>query len=165
GKRKRPMVVIPYNELEFLYQKSKSSKRSIRNYPSTLSWRDHYIHYGDKLPTLLNLRGKLKPEQGILAAPPGGTFGMGDLENLVDNLDHLLSFCRLKRKKHLGFIQLVLQNNGLYRFSSTRYYFEALDTSIYALNTLVDEIDRSKSNREYQRVRTLLNRLLSLFDE
>ncbi len=90
---------------------------------------------------------------------------MGDLENLVDNLDHLLSFCRLKRKKHLGFIQLVLQNNGLYRFSSTRYYFEALDTSIYALNTLVDEIDRSKSNREYQRVRTLLNRLLSLFDE
>ncbi len=165
GKKRRTIVVIPFNELEFLYQKSKSTKRSIRNYPSTLSWRDHYIHYGDKLPTLLNLRGKLKPEQGILSAPPGGTFGMGDLENLVDNLDHLLAFTRLKRKKHLGFIQLVLQNNGLYRFSSTRYFFEALDTSIYALNNLVEEIDRSKSNREYQRTRTLLNRLLTLFDE
>ncbi|MFA7225609.1 MAG: ATP-dependent RNA helicase [Sphaerochaetaceae bacterium] len=165
GKAKRSMVIIPYEELDFLYHKSKSSKRAIRNYPSTLMWRDHYIHYGDKLPTLLNLRGKLKPEQGILASPPAGTFGMDNLPNLVDNLDHLLAFCRLKRKKHLGFVQLVLQNNGQYRFSSTRYYFEALDTSIYALSNLVDEIDRKKSDKEYQKAKGLLNELVTLFDE
>ncbi len=165
GKGKRSVVVIPLEDLEFLYQKSKNSKRELRNYPSTLLWQDHYIHFGDKLPTLVTLQGKLKSEKGVLAAPPGGTFSIGEIKALCANLDHILAFCRLKRKKHLGFVQLVLQNNGLYRFSSTRYFFEALDTSLYALTNLVEELDQKRDAQELKQAKKILNELNRLFND
>ena len=164
-KGKRKITVIPLHELEYLAHASQKSNKQIKNFPATIEFQNQYIHYGDKFLTILALYGKLQPEKGILPSPPSGNFTAADPETLVENLDWLLTFCRLKRKRHLGFIQLVVQGNGMYRFSRTRYYFEALDTSLYALGQLVDDIDKKTHPKALEKAKKVFEKLLRSFDD
>lgn len=163
-KGKRNIVVIPLSDLEFLTHANQKNSRRLKNFPATLEFQGNYIHYGDKFLTLLSLHGKLFPEKGILATPPTGNFTATEAQALADNLEWILAFCRLKRKRHLGFVQLVIQSNGTYRFSRTRYYFEALDTSLYALGQLVDEIDKDTNPGPLKQAKKVFKELLRSFD-
>ncbi|MFA7019524.1 MAG: oligonucleotide/oligosaccharide-binding fold domain-containing protein, partial [Sphaerochaetaceae bacterium] len=163
-KGKRNIVVIPVSDLEFLTHANQKNSRRLKNFPATLEFQGNYIHYGDKFLTLLSLHGKLFPEKGILATPPTGNFTAAEAQPLADNLEWILAFCRLKRKRHLGFVQLVVQSNGTYRFSRTRYYFEALDTSLYALGQLVDEIDKVNNPNALKQTKKVFKELLRSFD-
>jgi len=69
-----------------------------------------------------------------------------------------------KDKKKLGFIQLDYVGEGLFRFSAVKNCFEALDSSVYALGQLVDEIDAKAYPQEMRLAKKAFERLLRSFD-
>ncbi|MFA5569857.1 MAG: oligonucleotide/oligosaccharide-binding fold domain-containing protein [Sphaerochaetaceae bacterium] len=161
-KGKRRVVIIPVEELAYLARANKTARTRPKNIPATLSYQGHYIHYGDRLQTILDLDGKLFLDKGILEAPPKGVFYTTDLDNLYDNLEWVLALCRLKkRKKELGFIFLEYSASGVYRFGVTDSAFEALDNSLYALTQLLYDVEKSPLAN---RVQKLFNQLVSLYD-
>jgi hypothetical protein len=68
------------------------------------------------------------------------------LEILADNVLNTLAFCKMNRKKKtLGFLSLETDQNGGYWFKSVRSFHTALDTSLFALQTLLDEISMKEN--------------------
>lgn len=164
-KGKRKIAVIPLQDLSYLAIANKGTSRRPKNFPATLEHQGQYIHYGDKFFSILDLNGKIEPEKGILEAPPSGIFSATDPRPLVDNLEWILALCRLpKKNRQLGFVQFNSQGNGVYRFSSTRSGFEALDSSLYALGQLVDEIDGKIHQQELRLAKKAFEKYLRLFD-
>lgn len=165
SKGKRRIAIIPLEDLSYLANANKSASRRPKNFPAALEFQGHYLHFGDKFFSILELNGKIFPEKGILEAPPSGTFTAAEPQQLIDNLDWILALCRLKKKSHqLGFVQLNSQGNGMYYFSSTRSGFEALDSSLYALGQLVDEIDGNTHGQQLRLAKKTFERYLRLFD-
>lgn len=164
-KGKRRIAIIPLQDLPYLAIANKGSSRQPKNFPAALEFQGQYIHYGDKFFSILDLNGKIEPEKGILESPPSGVFTAADPRPLIDNLEWILALCRLpKKNRQLGFIQFNAQGNGMYRFSSTRSGFEALDSSLYALGQLVDEIDGKAHQQELRLAKKLFEKYLRLFD-
>ena len=164
-KGNRKVVVIPLADLPFLASAHAKASRRVKNIPAAVEFQGHFIHFGDKLFSILELNGKLAPEKGILESPPSGTFTTDQPRQLIDNLEWILAFSRIKKKTHqLGFVQLDTNSNGTYRFSSTRNCFEALDSSLYALGQLVDEIDRKTNPQESRLAKKMFEKLLRSFD-
>ena len=164
-KGNRKVVVIPLADLPFLASAHAKASRRVKNIPAAVEFQGHFIHFGDKLFSILELNGKLAPEKGILESPPSGTFTTDQPRQLIDNLEWILAFSRIKKKTHqLGFVQLDTNSNGTYRFSSTRNCFEALDSSLYALGQLVDEIDRKTNPQESRLAKKMFGKLLRSFD-
>lgn len=165
AKGKRKLAVIPLEDLGYLARAHASSNRRVKNFPATIMYLDHYIHYGDKFFSILELHGKIEIDKGILDSPPAGIFTAGEPRPLIDNLYWILALCRLKKKsRQLGFITLDAQGNGVYRFTSKRNAFEALDSSLYALGQLVDEIDRTNYPQELRLAKKAFEHHLKLFD-
>lgn len=166
AKGKRRIVVIPFEELSYLATAHKGAAKRPKNFPAAIEWQNHFIHFGDKFFSIIELDGKIRPDKGILETPPSGLFTASDPKPLIDNLDWILTLCRLKKKsQQLGFIQFDSQGNGIYRFSSTRNGFEALDTSLYSLGQLVDEIDGQAFPQELRLAKKAFERNLRLFDD
>ncbi|MGE0074005.1 MAG: oligonucleotide/oligosaccharide-binding fold domain-containing protein [Sphaerochaetaceae bacterium] len=164
-KGNRKVVVIPLADLPFLASAHAGAARRVKNIPAAVEFQGHFIHFGDKLFSILDLNGKLAPEKGILENPPAGTFTADQPRLLIDNLEWILAFSRIKKKTHqLGFVQLDTHSNGTYRFSSTRNCFEALDSSLYALGQLVDEIDGKTYPQELRLAKKMFEKLLRSFD-
>jgi len=164
-KGKKKIAIIPLADLDYLYKENLSAPRRPRNFPAVLQHQGNFIHYGERFFSLLELVGKVQPEKGILNAPPGGTFSSSEPKALIDNLDWLLAFCRMKKPQgHLGFILLDSQGNGVYRFSVVSNCFEALDSSVYALGQLVDEIDRKEHPQELRLAKKYFEKMLRSFD-
>ena len=164
-KGNRKVVVIPLADLPFLASAHAGAARRVKNIPAAVEFQGHFIHFGDKLFSILDLNGKLAPEKGILESPPAGTFTADQPRLLIDNLEWILAFSRIKKKTHqLGFVQLDTHSNGTYRFSSTRNCFEALDSSLYALGQLVDEIDGKSYPQELRLAKKMFEKLLRSFD-
>jgi len=94
-----------------------------------------------------------------------GNFESTDPKPLIDNLDWILAFCRMKKdKKRLGFIQLDYLGDGHFRFAAVKNCFEALDSSVYALGQLVDELDAKAYPQEMRLAKKAFERLLRSFD-
>lgn len=166
AKGKRRIVVIPLEELSYLAIANKGAAKRPKNFPAAIEYQNQYIHFGDKFFTILELQGKIDPEKGILDAPPSGIFTAGDPRPLIDNLTWILALCRLKKKqRQLGFVKFDAQGNGIYRFSCTRNGFEALDSSLYALGQLVDEIDGNTFAQELRLAKKAFEQNLRLFDD
>lgn len=164
-KGNRKIAIIPVSDLEYLATMHAKAPNRPRNFPAALEFQGNHIHYGEKFFTLLDLRGKLSPEKGILSDPPEGTFSAAQPRVLIDNLDWILAFCRLKKRRNLlGFIQLEACGNGTYRFGRTRNCFEALDSSLYALGQLVDDIDGALHPQELRLAKKTFEKLLKSFD-
>jgi len=164
-KGNRKVVVIPLADLPLLASAHASAARRVKNIPATVEFQGQYIHFGDKLFSILELNGKLAPDKGILDSPPTGIFTADQPRLLIDNLDWILAFSRIRKKTHqLGFVQLDTHSNGTYRFSSTRNCFEALDSSLYALGQLVDEIDGKAYPQELRLAKKQFEKLLRSFD-
>ncbi|MGI6432832.1 MAG: helicase-related protein [Sphaerochaetaceae bacterium] len=161
-KGKKRVIVIPAEDLPFLARANRSSTKKIKNVPATLLYKNHYIHYGDRIRHIFALDGKLDLEKGVFDSPPKGTFSVNKLDQLVDNLQWILALCRLpKRKRVLGFIQLEFSSKGTYRFSVTVNAFEALDNSLYSLSQLMHDADSSPL---FSRIRSQFDTLVSLYD-
>jgi HrpA-like RNA helicase len=164
-KGSKSVVIIPLEDLPYLHAQNLTAPRRPRNFPATLVFQDLHIHHGEKFFSLLELNGKVQPEKGILGEAPLGNFESTDPKSLVDNLDWILAFCRMKKdKKKLGFIQLDYVGEGLFRFSAVKNCFEALDSSVYALGQLVDEIDAQAYPQEMRLAKKAFERLLRSFD-
>ncbi|MHC1693295.1 MAG: helicase-related protein [Sphaerochaetaceae bacterium] len=164
-KGNKPIVIIPLEDLEYLSKQNLSAPKRPRNFSAALQFQDYYIHYGEKFFTILELNGKVQPGKGILEDPPSGLYASTDPRPLVDNLDWILAFCRsLKDRRQLGFVQLDSLGKTEYRFSQSKNCFEALDSSLYALGQLVDEIDGTAFPQESRLAKKCFERLLKSFD-
>ncbi|PKL10397.1 MAG: ATP-dependent helicase HrpA, partial [Spirochaetae bacterium HGW-Spirochaetae-8] len=164
-KGNKNVALIPLEDLPYLHAQNLTAPRRPRNFLATLVYQDLQIHHGEKFFNLLELNGKVQPEKGILSEAPLGNFESTDPKPLIDNLDWILAFCRMKKdKKRLGFIQLDYLGDGHFRFAAVKNCFEALDSSVYALGQLVDELDAKAYPQEMRLAKKAFERLLRSFD-
>ena len=111
----------------------------------------------------MELNGKLNPELGILDNPPSGVFTIDDARLLIDNLRWLLGFTRSKKNREvLGFITLEVSGSGNYRFTNNTDFFDALDTSLFHLLHLEEELHESDRKKEAKEVSSIYTKLLTL---
>jgi hypothetical protein len=163
-KRQRTIAIIPFEDLPILYKINEKAPRRPKNFPAALMWRGFYIHWGDTFSSILELSGKLRPERGILDNPPSGIYTVDEADRLFDNLTWILAFTKQKReRRHLYFVELT-ESGGNFRFSANRDCHDALDTSLYTLGQLIDELDRAGNTVMSKRVSTVYGRLLKLVD-
>lgn len=165
GKGHRDVVIIPLADLDYLARQNTSNPRRPRNFPAALEHAGFYIHYGDKFFTLLELNGKLPSSSTILEVPPQGLFSAANPKMLADALEALLSFCRLKKERtRLGFVALDATGDGNFRFTVMKSFFEALDSSLYALGQLVDAVDATTQVLPARTIKKTFERLLKQFE-
>ncbi len=166
GKKKdRLVAVIPLEDLFFLTQANEKAPKRPKNFPATLLHQGFYIHYGDKFFSILELQGKLNPGKGILDNPPSGVYTIESGQNLIDNLDWILAFTKNKKdRKQLNFVALEESGNGNYRFTSVNDCFDALDTSLYTLLQLADELEASNQKQLAKQVDKIYGKLLKLVE-
>jgi RNA helicase HrpA len=166
GKKKdRLVAIIPLEDLAYLSQANEKAPKRPKNFPATLLHQGFYIHYGDKFFSILELQGKLNPGKGILDNPPSGVYTIESGQNLIDNLDWILSFTRNKKdRKVLNFVSLEESGNGNYRFTSVDDCFDALDTSLYTLLQLADALEGSNQKQLAKQVDKIYGKLLKLVE-
>lgn len=166
GKKRMPVVIIPVADLSWLYTQNMNAGRRPRNFHAALAYHGSYIHYGEKFFTLLELNGKIDTEKGILESAPAGVFSSAEPSLLIDNLMWILALCRLKKERgHLGFVEFDTNGNGVYTFRVNKNCFEALDTSIYALGQLLDELDKKSHPNELRVAKKTYERLMKSFND
>ncbi|MGE4463807.1 helicase-related protein [Sphaerochaeta sp.] len=166
GKKKdRLVAVIPLEDLSYLSQANEKAPKRPKNFPATLLHQGFYIHYGDKFFSILELQGKLNPGKGILDNPPSGIYTIESGQNLIDNLDWILAFTKNKKdRKQLNFVALEESGNGNYRFTSVNDCFDALDSSLYTLLQLADELEASNQKQLAKQVDKIYGKLLKLVE-
>lgn len=166
GKKKdRLVAVIPLEDLFYLSQANEKAPKRPKNFPATLLYQGFYIHYGDKFFSILELQGKLNPGKGILDNPPSGIYTIESGQNLIDNLDWILAFTKNKKdRKQLNFVALEESGNGNYRFTSVNDCFDALDSSLYTLLQLADELEASNQKQLAKQVDKIYGKLLKLVE-
>lgn len=164
-KGNRNIACIPIEDLSYLAKSNLNAPHRPRNFPATLQMNGQYIHFGERFFTLLHLDGKLQPEKGVLSDPPSGMFFASDPRPLIENLDWIGAFCRMKnRKHHLAFVQLEAKGNGVYRFSRSANCFEAMDSSLYAINQLLEDIDGTAHPQELRLAKKAYEKLTAAFE-
>jgi hypothetical protein len=133
--------------------------------PAALVYQDTFIQFGDTLYNVVATSKFIDTQKGILSSPPRGGFSSYEPQTLIENLDWILALTRLKKDpKHFAFTQIDTKGNGYYLFSINRDAFDALDTSLYALGQLVDEISKETYPNELRIVKKKFQDLLRLFD-
>ncbi len=166
GKKQIPVVIIPLTDLSWLYTQNMNAGRRPRNFHAALAYHGAYIHYGEKFFTLLELNGKIDTDKGILESAPDGLFTSAEPSLLVDNLMWILALVRLKKERgQLGFVEFDTNGNGVYTFRVNKNCFEALDTSIYALGQLLEELDKNKFPNELRVTKKAYERLMQSFND
>ena len=162
-KKQQEVVIIPLDDLPSIVKANDRSPQRPKNFRAALAYRGFYVHYNDKFFSLLELNGKLKPELGILDNPPSGVFTIDSARLLIDNLRWLLGFTKSKKNREiLGFITLEASGSGNYRFSNNPDFFDALDTSLFHLLHLEDELRDSDRKKEAKEVSSIYTKLLTL---
>lgn len=166
GKKKdRSVVIIPLEDLSYLFQANEKAPKRPKNFLSTLLYRGYYIHYADKFFSILELFGKIDTEKGILDNPPSGVFTIEDGQNLVDNLTWILCLCKSKKeRKRLGFVAFEESGNGNYRFTFNQDCFDALDSSLYTLLQLADGFEDAGKEQLAKQTGKLYGKLLKLVE-
>jgi RNA helicase HrpA len=146
-KGKKKLIIIPYDKLASLYNQYVQNPKSIRNYRVKIVYNSLELHAGDRLASIMKFVPYLRPELGIFNQSPNGSFSSNEeLEILADNVLNTLAFCKMNRKKKtLGFLSLETDQNGGYWFKSVRSFHTALDTSLFALQTMLDEISMKEN--------------------
>ncbi len=161
-----PVVIIPLSDLPYLFVQNMNASKRPRNFRAAISYHGSYIQYGDKFFNLLELNDKIDTDKGILDAPPAGQYSSSDPKSLVDNLMWVLALCRSKKEKGiLGFVELDTNNGGNYMFHFNKSCLESLDTSIYALGLLIDEIDGKQFPNELRIAKKTFEALMDRFDD
>lgn len=166
GKKKdRPVAIIPYEDLAYLFNANEKAPKRPKNFLATLVYQGFYIHMPDKFFSLLELHGKLDPSKGILDNPPSGVFSLEDGQNLIDNLHWLLAFCKNKKeRKQLGFVAFEESGEGNFRFTFNKDCFDALDTSLYSLLLLSDDFEDANQQNLAKQVGKVYGNLLKLVE-
>ena len=162
-KKQQEVVIIPLDDLASITEANSRSAKRPKNFRAALAYRGFYIHYNDKFFSILELNGKLKPQLGILDNPPSGVFTIENTQLLLDNLRWLLGFTKSKKNRsNLGFVTLEVSGNGNYRFVNNPNFFDALDTTLFNLLHLEDDLEASNQKKEAKDVSKLYSALLTL---
>ncbi|MBN2859517.1 MAG: ATP-dependent RNA helicase [Sphaerochaetaceae bacterium] len=164
-KNRKGIIVIPLDRAQELGRRLSGNSRRGNKMRGALQWRDGYIHLGDSLNEVLAAIPLIDTSKGVLDMPPKGGFSSYDPALLIENLEWILALTRVKGKKNrFFFVHLDTKGHGYYRFESTRSAFDALDTSLYALGQLIDEIPQDSFPVEKKKAEKKFNQLLRLFD-
>jgi ATP-dependent helicase HrpA len=164
-KGKRKITLIPYEDLKELSRNYYYNHRKPKNILVAVTYQNFYIHFQDKLSSIVQLHNKIAVEKGILESAPSGNYFTSDAASLVDNLYWILALSKLKkRKRHLGFVELNYYGKGLYRFKVNTNLFSALDNSLFAVGQIVDELDSKAFPQEARKVKKRYEQLLKIFD-
>ena len=174
-KGKKRLVAIPLEDIIQLYPTYSANKQSIVNHKAVIIFHDYVIHSGDKLSSIMKMVPYITPEKGILDKAPGGTFTSHDkLQNFCDLLDNILMFTKIKRKtKVLGFLTLFCSEQGDYWFKAVKSFHSAVDSSLYSLSVLVDELNTQRTSsisqhqptpEEIKKVNEAFRRLSLIFE-
>ncbi len=164
-KNKRGIIVIPLEKASTLMNRLPQDSKKGNKRRAALLYRDGFIHLGDSMNEVLTAAPLVDTEKGILDMPPKGGFSSYEPAGLIENLDWILALTRVKGKKNrFFFVQLDTKGHGYYRFESSPSAFDALDTSLYALGQLIDEIPPDSFPAEHKAAQKKFNQLLKLFD-
>ncbi|MFA5513640.1 MAG: ATP-dependent RNA helicase [Sphaerochaetaceae bacterium] len=164
-KGKKKIALIPLEDLKDIAKNYYYNQRKPKNIAVALTYRNFYIHFQDKLSSVVELHNKIDLDKGILESPPSGNFFSSDPALLIDNLYWILAFSKMKkRKRHLGFVELNYHNKGLYRYAINSSAFGALDNSLFSVGQLIDELDSKKYPSEAKSAKKRYEQLLKIFD-
>ncbi|MGD1833500.1 MAG: helicase-related protein [Sphaerochaetaceae bacterium] len=164
-KGKRKVAVIPLQEARTLFSTVIARKSKIQTVPAALMYQGSLIQFGDSLFNVVTASRLIDTSKGVLPSVPKGGFSSYEPKALCDNLDWILALTRVKKSsKYLSFTQLDTKGNGYYLFSANADAFDALDTSLYALGQLVDEILKESYPNESKIAMRKYKELLKLFD-
>lgn len=164
GKKGMQLVVIPAGELSYLAQQHKKATKRAKNFPATLQVGAYYVEYPSKFYTLLDLDGKIPLHPIIYDNVPKGAFTIDQAEELANKLDCLLQFVKShKDRRVLCFIQLEGSGDS-FRFTQSRDFGEALDTSLFSLGDLIDRLTEKGDDTTIRIAKKARQRLLKLAD-
>jgi len=164
-KGKRRVALLSLDQARKIFPTVISHKGKVNSIPSALLYQGSFIQFGDSLFNVVTASNLIDTSKGILPSVPRGSFYSYEPKALCDNLDWILSLTRNKKSsKYLGFTQLDTKGNGYYLFGSNKDAFDALDTSLYALGQLVDEISIENYPLESKIAKKKYKELLRLFD-
>jgi hypothetical protein len=164
GKKSMQLVVIPAGELSYLAQQHKKATKRAKNFPATLQVGAYYVEYPSKFYTLLDLDGKIPLHPIIYDNVPKGAFTIDQAEELANKLGCLLQFVKShKDRRVLCFIQLEGSGDS-FRFTQSRDFGEALDTSLFSLGDLIDRLTEKGDDTTIRIAKKARQRLLKLAD-
>lgn len=157
------LVVIPLSDLSYLAKQNKRSVKRPKNFPAVLSFAGNYVEYPSKFYALLELDGKLPQGRPILEEAPRGTFTLEKADDLVAQLGTIGSFCRNRKKqgKILSYVQLEGSGDS-YRFTTSPHWSDALDTSLYYLGMLDDQLSAAGQDALERQVARIRSKLVKL---
>lgn len=164
GRKSMQLVVIPVQDLPYLVSMHRKATKRPKNFPATLQVGPYYVEYPSKFYNLLDLSGKLPVGGMIYDAPPKGVFDLEHVDDLCQKLGTLLCFCKdRKDKRVLGFIQLEGSGTA-WRYTENKEFADALDTTLFFLDALLEETVKAKLEGAEVQIRTTRRRLLKLAD-
>jgi RNA helicase HrpA len=167
-KGKKKLIIVPYEKLDKLYSQYQKSPKSIRNYRIKIIYNSLELHAGDRLASIMKFVPYLRPELGIFNQSPKGSFSSAQqLDLLADNVTNVLAFCKLRNKKRtLGFLAMDTNQNGSYWFKSVKSFHTALDTTLFALQALIDDISaaESSSQKAVDKITTIYRMVTTIFE-
>jgi ATP-dependent helicase HrpA len=142
-KKKKKIVVLPFNKLRKAI--SGVDLAHIQDYKGLrgkVVMEGYELLRGMSLNRILTVIPKLQGMSNIVEKWPRGIHYdyMRDVHDLLRFLPKLLYPCKKNGKsKYLGFLTLVTNGNGNYWYSVYRDYIQALEESVFSLESLTDE--------------------------
>ncbi len=167
-KGNKKLIVIPLEKSLPLYNSYMKNPKGIRNYRVKLTYRSYDIHIGDRLTSVMKIVPYLNPKGGILDGPPKGNFKMEDqFHLLMDNLDQLFNFCKLKKqRKVLGFLTIEHGKDGVFWFKSVKSFHTAIDLALFSIQIIMDSMSDfdQVTDAELDRISSIYRKASSMFE-
>ena len=168
-KGNKKLIVIPLEQAGRLHDSYSKDPKSVRNYRVKLTWKSYDIHTGDRLASVMKIIPYLEPDKGILDAPPKGNFDLNtQFHLLIDNLEMLFAFCKIrKNRKVLGFLTLEQNNEQVFWFKSVKNFHTAIDLALYSLQVIMDSLAEipEVTGKELERINEFYRRASSIFEK
>jgi hypothetical protein len=161
----RKTAILPWEKLRAILDKL-PGETMYKGLKGTIVVNDQYsLLSGEKLNLILGLAPVLDIERAFSRNLPGKKHYSidDDLASLPEHLNSLVMPVIWKKgAKELGFLTLLSDGTGNYRFRSSRGFHTSLNESLASLESLVDELDdadieiKRAVNQCYRRLSNLL---------
>ncbi len=167
-KGNKKLIVIPLEKSQSLYNSFMKNPKGVRNYRVKLTYRSYDIHIGDRITSVMKIVPYMNSKGGILDTPPKGNFSIDEqFHELMDSLDLLFNFCKLKnQRKVLGFLTIEHGKDDVYWFKSVKSFHTAIDLALYSIQMIMDsmsEIDNI-TDVEIDRISSIYRKASSIFE-
>ncbi|MCQ2397971.1 MAG: ATP-dependent RNA helicase [Sphaerochaetaceae bacterium] len=158
GKNKRPIVIIPAEEVTALARAYRHSSRHPKNFSCAVRLRNRYAMYGEGLHELAAISPHVAfTDTNTVENPCRTIFNSENISKIIPHLSDIMKLAPLaKYRDRLGFIELISSADNVL-FHVAKDFNEALNNSAYTLLSLSDSTGIREFNKVY-------NRLLKMLD-